>query len=98
MVKEILRRREAGEEDVESTRTDLVMTVYRKQKRIKRTRERERDRERGAVYLKVLFLGAEQQRLTAAGDVGHAGHDQEGRMVGEHVVEETEPLVTSQHL
>lgn len=28
-------------------------------------------------YLEVLFLGAEKQRFTAAGDVGHAGHQQE---------------------
>ena len=30
-----------------------------------------------SCYRKILFLGAEKQRLTAAGDVGHTGHDQE---------------------
>lgn len=49
-------------------------------------------------YLKVQFLGAQQQRLTAAGDVGHTGHDQEWRMIGENVVKESEPLITSQNL
>lgn len=45
-------------------------------------------------YLKVLFLCAEEQRLPATGDVGHAGHDQERWVVGENVVKESEPLVT----
>jgi len=50
-----------------------------------------------SIYLKVLFLGAEQQRLPAAGDVGHTGQEQEGWMVGEDVVEEPEPLLTSKN-
>lgn len=46
-------------------------------------------------YLKVLFLGAEQQRLTAAGDVGHTGHEQERWMVGKDWVKKSEPLISS---
>lgn len=56
------------------------------------------DRVCGMNYLEVLFLGTEQQRLAAAGDVGHRGHDQERGVVGENVVEEPEPLITSQNL
>lgn len=50
------------------------------------------------VYLKVLLLGAQQQRFPAGDDVGHTGHQQEGRMVGEDVVKQPEPLVASQNL
>ncbi|TNN32819.1 hypothetical protein EYF80_057019 [Liparis tanakae] len=50
------------------------------------------------THLKVVFVGAAQQRLAAAADVGHARHEQEGRVVGEDVVKEPEPLVPGQDL
>ena len=50
------------------------------------------------VYLKVLFVGAEEEGRAAAGDVGHTGQQQETRVIGEDVVKEAEPLVACQHL
>jgi len=50
------------------------------------------------LHLKVLLVGAEEEGGAAAGDVRHAGHEQEAGVVGEDVVEEAEPLVTRQHL
>lgn len=55
------------------------------------------EKEQGS-YLKVLFLGAHQQWLTTADDVGNTGHEQEWRMIGENVVKQFEPLITSQDL
>lgn len=65
MVKKVLIKKETGEMRVKSLLTDWDFV-----------QRRGKEKRRQGSYLKVLFLGAQKQRLAAAGDVGHAGHDQ----------------------
>lgn len=40
-----------------------------------------------SIYLKIILKSAVEQRCSGAGAVGHHGHQEEGRVIGEDIIE-----------
>lgn len=49
------------------------------------------------IYLKIVLQSRLEQRCSRAGIVGHHGHQEEGGVIGEDIIKQSEPLLSGQH-